>query len=512
MSVTERMLAAFEGSRVAHGTTTVGRIGRNGKADAESRVVRRPLSEELLKSHINGEQGVGAIPINEDNKCRWGVLDIDIYDLDHGELQRRIKKQELPLLHCRSKSGGAHLYLFLQEYEQAKVVREYLTEMSVALGYSGCEIFPKQDKILAERGDVGNFINLPYYNAETTSRYCYNDAGEAMELEEFLDAIDKVRVPVSALESRRKAGKRKLFADGPPCLQHIFAELPVSDTRNKNLFMCGVYCRLKHGDDWKAEVETFNQQLFDQPLPATEVTGLQNSLAKKDYGYTCDQEPFKSYCDKELCLTRKYGISGGKTAPVASLSNLMIILSEPRLYFLTVDGVRIQLNTEQLQSQTKFQHACMEQGAIVPTTMRPARWQQTVQQLFAEAVKQEVPEELTIGGQFKELLRQYCTSRIRAMHPEELEMGKPWTDNQGFTYFTMSGLTTFLEREKFNYFTRAQIQEYLKKMNGGNECHRHKNIIKADGSRTTVRVWFVPAFENLEAELPVQEIMNDIPF
>lgn len=512
MSDAKRMLAAFEGSSDGHGKTIVGRVTRSGKTEAQSRVVREPLTEELVRSHLDGKAGIGSIPISRENKCKFGALDIDSYDLDLAGLAKQVAALKLPLFVCRSKSGGGHLFLFLKDWEPAGLIREYLAEMSVVLGYSGCEIFPKQDKILAERGDVGNFINLPYYNAETTSRYCYNDAGEAMELEEFIDAIDKVRVPISALESRRKAGKRKLFADGPPCLQHIFAELPVSDTRNKNLFMCGVYCRLKHGDDWKAEVETFNQQLFDQPLPATEVTGLQNSLAKKDYGYTCDQEPFKSYCDKELCLTRKYGISGGKTAPVASLSNLMIILSEPRLYFLTVDGVRIQLNTEQLQSQTKFQHACMEQGAIVPTTMRPARWQQTVQQLFAEAVKQEVPEELTIGGQFKELLRQYCTHRIRAMHPEELEMGKPWTDNQGFTYFTMSGLTTFLEREKFNYFTRAQIQEYLKKMNGGNECHRHKNIIKADGSRTTVRVWFVPAFENLEAELPVQEIMNDIPF
>ena len=124
MSLADEMLAAFEGSKVAHGTTTVGRIGRNGKADADSRIVRQALTVEIMQGHIDGEQGVGAIPINEENKCRWGALDIDIYDLDHNELQQRIQKLKLPLLHCRSKSGGAHLYLFLKEYEQAKVVRE----------------------------------------------------------------------------------------------------------------------------------------------------------------------------------------------------------------------------------------------------------------------------------------------------------------------------------------------------------------------------------------------------
>ena len=148
MSLAQRMLVAFEGSKVAHGTTTVGRIGRNGKADSESRIVREPLTKKIMQGHIEGKQGVGSIPINDDNKCKWGALDIDIYDLDHKALQATIQKLKLPLLHCRSKSGGAHLYLFIEEYEQAKVVREYLLEMAVALGHSGCEIFPKQDKIL----------------------------------------------------------------------------------------------------------------------------------------------------------------------------------------------------------------------------------------------------------------------------------------------------------------------------------------------------------------------------
>ena len=171
MSLAQRMLAAFEGSKVAHGTTKVGKVGRNGKAEADSRIVREPLTQKIMQGHIDGEQGIGAIPINEDNKCRWGALDIDIYDLDQNELQARIQKLKLPLLHCRSKSGGAHLYLFLEEYEQASVVREYLLEMTVALGHSGREIFPKQDTILSERGDVGNFINLPYFDAELPLRY-----------------------------------------------------------------------------------------------------------------------------------------------------------------------------------------------------------------------------------------------------------------------------------------------------------------------------------------------------
>jgi len=90
--------------------------------------------------------------------------------------------------------------------------------------------------------------------------------------------------------------------------------------------------------------------------------------------------------------------------------------------------------------------------------------------------------------------------------------GKPWTDNQGYTSFTIAGLMDYLTARRFKAFTRAQVQEILKDMNDGQKCHGHKNINKADGSRTTVRVWWVPAFENMEVNLPVKEIDNDIPF
>mgnify|MGYP003655365200 FL=1 len=232
MTQAERLLAAFVGAKSAHGTTTVGRIGRNGKAESKSMIIRSPLTLELVQSHIDGQQGVGAIPINEENVCKFAALDIDVYDLNHNELQDKIQKLKLPLMHCRSKSGGAHLYLFLKDWAPAANIRDYLTEMSIALGFSGCEIFPKQDTIIAERGDVGNFINMPYFNAEMPQRYAFNAKCEALELDEFLDAVEEIRVTESELEGLRFSGKRKYFTDGPPCLEHLFADGPIDTPRN----------------------------------------------------------------------------------------------------------------------------------------------------------------------------------------------------------------------------------------------------------------------------------------
>ena len=390
-------------------------------------------------------------------------------------------------------------------------MREYLLEMAVALGHSGCEIFPKQDKILSDRGDVGNFINLPYFNAELTQRYCFNKKGEAMELEEFVSFLQSSRVSIDKLEKSSVSGKRKYFADGPPCLEHLFANGPTGEERNKKLFMCGVYCRLKTPDDWVKEFETMNRQLFTSPLESKEVMTLQKSLDRKEYFYTCEQEPFKSYCDKQLCVTRKYGVGdqGPEMPPIGSLT---IMLSEPRLYFLDVAGHRVQLSTEQLQNQTLFQRACMEQILEMPPPMRPNKWHQTVSQLLKDSTKLEVPEELKISGQFLELLRQYCTSRIRAMHPEELLHGKPWTD-EGMTMFTMAGLMEFLHNRRFTHFSRAQVQEQLKKLNKNQECSGHKGVNKEGGDRTTVRVWWVPEFKEEEVKLETEEMDNEeIPF
>jgi hypothetical protein len=171
----------------------------------------------------------------------------------------------------------------------------------------------------------------------------------------------------------------------------------------------------------------------------------------------------------------------------------------------------VELSTEQLQNPTLWQRACMAQIQKCPPVMKPNKWQKLVSELMESATLLEVPEELTIHGQFKEHLRVYCTSRIRATAPEEMELGKPWTDN-GVTKFTMAGLMQFLKNRGFTEYTRAQVQEQLRKINGTDDCESHQWIRKQNGKGSTIRVWWVPAFDAEEVELETKEISNDVPF
>ena len=281
MSLVIKFMNAFRGSEEAHGQTTVGAVGRNGKTEANSRVVREPLTEELVKNHLEGKHGVGAIPITKENECYFGAIDIDQYDLDHKGLIAKILKFKLPLVVCRSKSGGAHLFCFLKQPTQAKIFREYLTEIAGALGYARAEIFPKQDSILSERGDVGNFINLPYFKSQQTMRYAFDDKGKAMNLEQFLDVVEKKRTLVANLENINYGESREVFADGPPCLQNYVSVGKVDNNRNIFLSQCAPYCKAKYSDNWKNSLEEINQRHCAPPLPASELVSLTESVSEE---------------------------------------------------------------------------------------------------------------------------------------------------------------------------------------------------------------------------------------
>ena len=108
-------LQLFEGYGKAHGQTAVLDRAKHGKTQANYKIVHEPLTVELVQNHLDGKLGVGSIPIDERSQCSFGALDIDDYNLDLTALLAKVKRFKLPLIMCRSKSGGAHLFLFLSE-------------------------------------------------------------------------------------------------------------------------------------------------------------------------------------------------------------------------------------------------------------------------------------------------------------------------------------------------------------------------------------------------------------
>jgi hypothetical protein len=188
----EKFKQIFEGLKIAYGQYKKGDRNENGKQGGKAFIVRKNVSDELWDNHLNGiGDALGIIPITENNTCKWGCIDIDEYNFNHKDLVENIRSLQLPLIVCRSKSGGAHVFLFTKDFIPAFQIQDALKKMAITLGYEGAEIFPKQTEILVERGDIGNFLNLPYHNGTNGLRYAIKDDGSAASIEEFFELYDK---------------------------------------------------------------------------------------------------------------------------------------------------------------------------------------------------------------------------------------------------------------------------------------------------------------------------------
>ena len=304
-------------------------------------------------------------------------------------------------------------------------------------------------------------------------------------------------------------GQTNLFPGFVPCLRALLSVGVHEGGRNKAAFQLGVFLQKSRPNDWKSQMEELNVKHFTPPLPASEIVTIQNTLEKKEYQYTCKEEPMASHCNQGVCRGLKHGI--GMTS-MPSISGLSVILSEPRLWFLDIDSRRLELTTEELQTPRLFQRACMEQLNFMPPKMKDSDWEIQVNGLLENCNEISVPEELTYKGQFMSLLELYCTGRVQAQSFEEVVLGKPFTEaEESKTYFRLESLMDFLRGRKFDNYTRAQVQERIKEINNG-DSSVVKKFQTSQGKWKSVRVWWIPEFGAEIQMKPIEIKQEESPF
>jgi hypothetical protein len=512
MSV-DKFMAIFDGLKEAHGYFKIEKTAANGKAQGKAGVTREPRTKKLWENHLSGKgNGLGIIPINEDNMCKWGCIDVDQYPLDHKTLVNKIRKLKLPLVVCRSKSGGAHCFLFTTEWIEAKDMQKSLQHMSAALGYGESEIFPKQIKLHLDRGDVGNFLNLPYYDHENGLRYAFLDDGTSADLEEFIELYNKYKQTpeeVLKLQIDDVSSNDIIARDGPPCLQILCKQKISEGGRNNGLFNLGVYLRKAFPDSWESEILVYNMEYLSPPLPLPEVNIVAKQLERKDYAYKCTDAPISAHCNKELCRTRKFGI--GAAVAGATIANLRKYNSTPPVWFMDVNGEPLELDTEALMSQPMFQKSCMEQLNFMPRSVQKAQWESRISTLLTEMRDNEsaiieVAQDASISGQFYDYLEEFCSHLQQAQDKEEILLRRPWTDEEEqVTYFRLKDFESYLKKNKFFEYKSHKIAQRLRDINGDSM------VLKIKGR--SVRVWKIPAFESADVDLKTPSFnQEEAPF
>jgi len=468
----EKFKNIFSGLTIAYGQYQPGERGENGKQKGKAFIVRKPVTDELWKNHLEGKgAALGIIPITENNDCRWGCIDIDEYNFDHSKLIQSIRTLNLPLIVCRSKSGGAHVFLFTTEFISASLMQNTLKKFAKVLGYEGCEIFPKQTEILVERGDTGNFLNLPYYNDMKGLRYAINDNGASCTLEEFYQLYDVYNKSKEEIEKIKVEEKKieEAFPAGPPCLNKLASIGFGEGGRNNALFSIAVYYKKCDPDNWEKLVDEANTKYMNPPLSSSEIQNtVIKQINKKGYDkYKCKDVPIRDVCQSGLCRTRKFGVGFGEEE-MPMLANLTKYTSNPPQWFLNVGDKRIELKSEQLYNPGMFALACLDQANSIIPVPKPKDWKQHFLKPMMTNIQEVEPlESLDPINEITGLLQDWTTNRQAARTLDDIFNKLPFTDEKReFTYFRMEDFYNFCKKNHWD----------MDKIKTGNLIKRLENI------------------------------------
>lgn len=500
----ERIMALFSGNDTHYGThgqpdlDPIG--GMKWEIGRTAKTLRGTTTIEMWERHLSGKKPLGVVPIRTDNTVVFGSIDIDDYDVNVSDVITKIETMKLPLLVCRSKSGGLHLWLFLSGPTSAELVQSTLRDVAAAIGYAKCEIFPKQTKILADKGDMGSWMVMPYfgstYDGKLKEQVGIKKTGAEMTIREFLSAAERMRVApgdLSLIRVKKPKKERAPFGDGPPCLVHLAAAGIPQGGQNNALFHMGVYFKRANPEDWKERLEDANQKFCRPPHPADKLSSVMKSLEKKEYQYKCKDQPMESHCDAIACRGRKFGVGAGGTYP--QITHVSKLNTEPPIWFVTVEGVRMSMSTTELQDYRAFHRICMDNTHKSFAPIPPQAWFGIVNEALANLEVIPAPDEIGVAGQFREILSTYLTNRQRGKEREDLLDGRPWEDEENSRhYFKLGPFQRFLEREGMKELSRhrGMITTRIEKLGGGNHPITHPG-----GKHRSY--WFVPS-DALEAE------------
>lgn len=460
----EHFAALFPGSARGRGKYTVGKTvdakgKRKGKAITET---DGGATLEHFTAHLLGKVGLGVIPIDDDGTCMFGVIDVDNYsDLDHAALAARIKAMGLPLVVCRSKSGGAHLYLYLSEAATAAQVRELLAKWTKVLGYSEkTEIFPKQDG-LDGPDDFGNWINLPFFDSERTTRYAVNAvSGKAMLLDEFITVAEGMRTTIEAAE--------EIVLPEPPQ-----TEQPES-TASQRVRDGDVPEGQRHND-----LKTWLVAKRKQGLDIEELGILVRNKAPELWAEAEQREGLKEAEQILRWIEKKI-----MPEPEDFEQLVRLELGETVIWKLRVRGQWVRLDTAQLDTYRSMRRAVMEQIAEVLPELTRTRWNSILTALMAGKTTEVGVDDFSPAGLAWNQTLNFLTIHGTARARDEILLGRAWCDEEkSRVYFISDHLIKNLRMHR-NFIELKEIYLLLKSHGG------FATTLSIAGK--TTRVWWLP--------------------
>ena len=273
--------------------------------------VGRPLTDDMLKSHLAGETTVGIYQIEpEKNTLKWLCFDIDDKEITNVE---RLKDSIVKSGFCTEQSilvedtggRGYHLWVFFDPPIPALVAyyigRKFEQESKVK-----CEVFPKQKVVEA----FGNLVKLPLgVHRKTGQRSRFIGVSS-------LDEVTRISVPEEEVAAavqeahKRESGWMERFAskgrgysgEDPPCVRFWFSGVDPGNRNNVAIRLASYYRNFAKLDLDTTLTRTVEWNARNaEPLERAEITNIVGSADKGGYNYSCEDEFWKQGCRQESC-------------------------------------------------------------------------------------------------------------------------------------------------------------------------------------------------------------------
>lgn len=548
MELARRFYERFKSNELTYGTYRLqpgAKPDNKGKLAGSATTIHRPVTEVQFQAHLDGEVGLGLTPLREDGATTWGAIDLDVYPIDLVLLARRVLTVKLPLIVIRSKSGGAHLYLFLSAPAPAGLVRKKLRDWAIFLGgRPDVEVFPKQDSV--SRDSLGNWINLPYFGGEASTRYALDDEGKSLGPSEFLDFVagravdpaglgeinpvrpaptkvadrppasvppDRPAPPVVVLDD--PSDPLSPFRDGFSCIVPLLQSGAHLGQQNMTVFHLAVYAKLKYGEDAVPEkVRDWYREHFDGHLKPADVTQTIRSALKKSYLPRCKEPPISGFCNYGGCLSQPFGIgeagaasgrekNGAKEVGDLAFGELVKVLSDPITWRWTINDAPVEFSSGDLMNQVAFDVKLLDALSLVVRPMPGPKWRDFLARHVPNARVVEVPHDATKVGQVLYWTEKFFTTRPLSRDRSELLIDKTVLDG-GRLLFSVADLAVWMKNNRVEGAGEKALWAIL-----STQLDAQHHVEKFKGK--PVSYWSIPAYPEQQEEFEVPRDADGAP-
>ena len=297
-----------------------------------------------------------------------------------------------------------------------------------------------------------------------------------------------------------------MFMDGPPCLQALCSGFPDKKTKIKQKFARGditedqfkkqmaftepqlregardnaffnvaLYLRRRISENdpdsavdkndllaelreahtlWGSRLYGLNRWDANKFGIPRDLPRLAAQASRGRWGFACTKEPLKGFCNKRLCLKRKFGI-GTTQNDETGITGFTIVEAEDRQYYMNVWDKRVHIpDAAALNSQSIFAQHILNQTDRMWRMMQETKYKEMMDALLEKADRIKPPPDSDRRAMLMNALHDFINSKkiAKGKNDVSIHSGRViWTDDEMEALFKFDRFLSFLRSRGFSW-------------------------------------------------------------